>query len=540
MKKRKIKHMKKIKERNILLNKKINVLKTKLANLKLKSDKINVVNHKAFINKKKLIKQISIIISHLNKYQAKLTKNKYAIFEYSLYNEKINEIDANKLYKFICYVESSNASYKIFPYKSNQIFKLNWYTRKQMLYTNKLYWLRDIHLRGLILKHKSTYLLNKRIQKLNKKLKNIKNEIKNLKISFADRYHAHLVTKLAKIRKDIRYKQNQKTLVVKHAVKKKEAIVKINLLRSQYKRIKNKCLNELAINKKNYRDLSIDKNTFIVNKSKILDKYYKQKDNIHFEIIRLKDEYKNFSEFNSQYFAVKLKNVVKYYNNKIIANKVLNNINLEIKKGEFVVILGPSGSGKTTLLNIISGMDNATYGDTIVAGENLIDYTQSQLTTFRRNNIGYVFQQYGLLPNLTVRENIQIGQNLQHTKSRIIPIDTILKSIGLEMQANKYPNELSGGQQQRVSIARSVAKNPNILFGDEPTGAIDEQTSKNIMNLFIDINKKYKTTIIIVTHNSILAELATMVINVLDGKISSIKYNSKPKTVNQLKWSSKK
>ena len=223
----------------------------------------------------------------------------------------------------------------------------------------------------------------------------------------------------------------------------------------------------------------------------------------------------------------------------MLATKVLSNINLKIKKGEFVVILGPSGCGKTTLLNIISGMDNATYGDTIIAGENLIDYNQGKLTTFRRNNIGYVFQQYGLLPNLTVRENIEIGQNLQHQKSRIIPIDEILKSIDLNTQANKYPNELSGGQQQRVSIARSIAKNPNILFGDEPTGAIDEQMSKNILNLFVDINRKYKTTIIIVTHNPILADLATMVINISNGTIKDIKYNSNPKTVAQLNWANK-
>jgi putative ABC transport system ATP-binding protein len=217
-----------------------------------------------------------------------------------------------------------------------------------------------------------------------------------------------------------------------------------------------------------------------------------------------------------------------------LATKVLSNVNLQIKKGEFVVILGPSGSGKTTLLNIISGMDNATFGDTIVAGENLIDYSASKLTLFRRNNIGYVFQQYGLLPNLTVKENIEIGQNLQENKSKIIPIDEILKAIGLETQSRKYPNELSGGQQQRVSIARSVAKNPNILFGDEPTGAIDEEMSKNIMNLFVEINKKYHTTIIIVTHNPILAEIATMVINVANGAISNIKINKNPKSVDQL------
>ena len=266
---------------------------------------------------------------------------------------------------------------------------------------------------------------------------------------------------------------------------------------------------------------------------------YTNEDVIKNEIIRFKDEYKNFSEFDEHEEAVILKNVVKYYNNKVLATKVLSNINLKIKKGEFVVILGPSGCGKTTLLNIISGMDNATYGDTIIAGENLIDYNQGKLTTFRRNNIGYVFQQYGLLPNLTVRENIEIGQNLQHQKSRIIPIDEILKSIDLNTQANKYPNELSGGQQQRVSIARSIAKNPNILFGDEPTGAIDEQMSKNILNLFVDINRKYKTTIIIVTHNPILADLATMVINISNGTIKDIKYNSNPKTVAELNWANK-
>ena len=164
---------------------------------------------------------------------------------------------------------------------------------------------------------------------------------------------------------------------------------------------------------------------------------------------------------------IELRNVVKYYNNKVLATKALYDINLTIEKGEFIIILGQSGSGKTTLLNIISGMDNATYGDVIVAGQNIIDYNAKQLTLFRRKNIGYVFQQYGLLPNLTVIENIQIGQNLQKNKNKRIAISEILESIAISSQKNKYPNELSGGQQQRVSIARSIAKNPNILFGDE-------------------------------------------------------------------------
>lgn len=240
--------------------------------------------------------------------------------------------------------------------------------------------------------------------------------------------------------------------------------------------------------------------------------------------------------FKSNY-VIDLVNVVKYYNNGVLATKVLKNINLKIKSGEFVVILGPSGSGKTTLLNIISGMDNATYGRTIICNNNLINFSTSELTNFRRDNIGYVFQQYGLLPNLTIRENVEIGSNLQTNKNKKIDIDELLKTIGIYDHRNKFPNELSGGQQQRVSIARSIAKNPNIIFGDEPTGAIDEKMSKQVMQLFLDINKKYKTTIVIVTHNPIFASLATTVIKVSDGNISEIIKNSKPKSVEQLKWS---
>lgn len=537
MKIRNLKQMENIKSKNAILTKKIDDLKQELTKLVDKFNKMEVVNHKSFLDKKNLTRWISSINSSLNFYQAKLTKNKYAMFEYSLLNEETNEIDANRLYKFICYIESFNTNKKIFPYKLSFILKLNRYTSKHYVYANKLSWLRDICLRTKILKHKSIYLIKKRIEKLDKKLRNSENEIENLKVSFADRYHAKLVEKLAKAKKDIKYAKDQRELAIKKEAKKKESTKRIKLLHSQYLQIKNGCKQDINNNKKAYKENKIDKNTYSINKSAILDKYYEQKDNINLQIYMLKEEYKNFSQFDSSNLAIKLKNVVKYYNNKVLANKVLSNVNLEINKGEFVVILGPSGSGKTTLLNIISGMDNATYGDTIIAGENLIDYDQSMLTTFRRNNIGYVFQQYGLLPNLTVKENIQIGQNLQHNRSRFISIDEILKSIGLESQANKYPNELSGGQQQRVSIARSIAKNPNILFGDEPTGAIDQQTSKNIMNLFVDINKKYKTTIVIVTHNPILAKLATMVIYVSDGTISKIKYNSKPKTVEELNWS---
>lgn len=240
-------------------------------------------------------------------------------------------------------------------------------------------------------------------------------------------------------------------------------------------------------------------------------------------------------KMNSEY-VIDLKDVTKYYNNGLLATKVLKGVDLQIKYGEFVVILGPSGSGKTTLLNIISGMDTATYGRTIVCNQNLINYDIPKLTEFRRKKIGYVFQQYGLLPNLTIRENVEIGENLQDKKSKKIDIDDLLKTIGIFEHRNKFPSELSGGQQQRVSIARSIAKNPDIIFGDEPTGAIDEEMSKQVMQLFLDVNKTYHTTIIIVTHNPIFADLATMVIKVNGGKIANIIRNKHRKSVNELNW----
>jgi putative ABC transport system ATP-binding protein len=233
-------------------------------------------------------------------------------------------------------------------------------------------------------------------------------------------------------------------------------------------------------------------------------------------------------------YAIDLKNVVKYYSNGAIALKVLKGIDLQINYGEFVVILGPSGSGKTTLLNIISGMDKATYGRTMIAGVDLINKNSSQLTKFRKEKLGYIFQQYGLLPNLTVRENVEIGGNLQKDKSKRMDIDELLRTIGIFEHSSNFPHQLSGGQQQRVSIARSMAKNPTLIFGDEPTGAIDEEMSKHIMQLFVDINKKFKTTVIIVTHNPILAGLATTVIKVNNGKIADVIKNHNPKQVNEL------
>lgn len=239
-------------------------------------------------------------------------------------------------------------------------------------------------------------------------------------------------------------------------------------------------------------------------------------------------------EFKNKDNIIELTDVRKYYSNGFLVTEILKGVDLEIKNGDFVIILGPSGSGKTTLMNIISGLDRASSGVVNVAGKNLICFNDSELTKFRRDNVGYVFQQYGLLPNLTVKENIEIGQQLQSDKSKRKPIEDIVKSVGLLDHINKFPHQLSGGQQQRVSIARAFAKNPTILFGDEPTGAIDEEMSKMVLKEFVNINKEYKTTIIIVTHNPIFADLGSLVIKIKDGNIHQCIRNEYPKSVDEL------
>lgn len=238
--------------------------------------------------------------------------------------------------------------------------------------------------------------------------------------------------------------------------------------------------------------------------------------------------------FNNPENIIEFSNVVKYYTNGYIVTQILKGVNLEIKKGDFVIILGPSGSGKTTLMNIISGLDRASDGVTNVCGTNLINLNDNELTKFRKENIGYVFQQYGLLPNLTVKENVEIGANLQTDKSKKLDVDEILQSVDMLQHKDKFPHQLSGGQQQRVSIARAFAKNPTILFGDEPTGAIDEEMSKMVINEFININKKFGTTVIIVTHNRIFEDLATLLIKIRDGNIVSLTRNDNPKSVDEL------
>jgi len=215
-------------------------------------------------------------------------------------------------------------------------------------------------------------------------------------------------------------------------------------------------------------------------------------------------------------------NINKIYTSKRLIFHALKNANVSFKKGSFNVILGPSGSGKTTLLNMISGLDRATYGDIIINDINISCLTNRQVTQFRRKYIGFVFQSYNLLPSLNVSDNIDVGRSLQVKKKERRNIDELLQEIELGGSDKKRVYELSGGQQQRVSIARALSKSPSILIGDEPTGALDQNTSLKVMRLFQEINREKETTIIIVTHNPNIARLADQVIYVKDGRIDKI------------------
>lgn len=233
---------------------------------------------------------------------------------------------------------------------------------------------------------------------------------------------------------------------------------------------------------------------------------------------------------------IELFDVKKSYLTGDLEYEVLKGIDLKIKKGTFVVILGPSGSGKTTLLNIISGLDKANQGDVFVSGYNLSLLKDSHLTKFRRDNVGFIFQQYNLLTNLTARENAEVGENLAKTKNKALGIDEIFKVIEMDEHMNKFPSQLSGGQQQRVSIGRALAKNPKILFCDEPTGALDEEMGRKVLEILLDVNKAFKTSIIMVTHNPNFQYVADIVINVKNGGITSVKHNPSPKKPSEINW----
>lgn len=228
-----------------------------------------------------------------------------------------------------------------------------------------------------------------------------------------------------------------------------------------------------------------------------------------------------------------VKNLVKEYgtdNNKVIAN---DNISFEIDEGEFVVILGPSGAGKSTLLNIIGGMDSATSGSINVFGKEIVGQNDKELTKYRREDIGFVFQFYNLIPNLTVLENVELaGQIVKQSK----PAEDILKQVGLEHRMNNFPSQISGGEQQRVAIARAIAKNPQLLLCDEPTGALDYKTGKNILNILKEYCKNEKRTVIIITHNSSIAQAADKVIKIYDAKVKKVFVNQSPKNIDEIEW----
>ena len=198
--------------------------------------------------------------------------------------------------------------------------------------------------------------------------------------------------------------------------------------------------------------------------------------------------------------------------------RALEDVNISIKKGEFIVILGPSGSGKTTLLNVISGLDRATEGKVVVKDINLSALSNSKMTYFRRDHVGFVFQSYNLLSELNAKDNAKIGGQLQKDGNRRLDIDELFERVGLEGKQKSLVTQLSGGQMQRVSIVRALAKNPDIIFADEPTGALDSKTSEQVLDLFKEINEKYGTTIVFVTHDEGVAKLADRIIYVKDGK----------------------
>lgn len=213
--------------------------------------------------------------------------------------------------------------------------------------------------------------------------------------------------------------------------------------------------------------------------------------------------------------------------------EVLKGIDIEIEKGEFCVLLGPSGSGKSTLLNIIGGIDAADEGYISINGEKTADMNEKALTLYRRKHLGYIFQMYNLIPNLNIKENIEVGAYLSDNP---LDVDDLLKTLGLYEHRHKLPNQLSGGQQQRTAIGRAIVKNPDILLCDEPTGALDYNTSKEILQLIEDVNKKYGNTIIMVTHNDAIKQMADRVVKLRDGMIRKNYLNETKLTAEELDW----
>ena len=230
---------------------------------------------------------------------------------------------------------------------------------------------------------------------------------------------------------------------------------------------------------------------------------------------------------------IEVKNLSKIYGTGELEVKALDDVSFDIDQGEFVIILWASGAGKSTLLNILGGMDNSTKGDYIIADKNVAKYNEKELGNFRRDDIGFVFQFYNLLNNLTALENVEIAASIVKN-----PLDSneLLNDVGLGKRKNNFPPQLSGGEQQRVSIARAIVKNPKLLLCDEPTGALDSKTGESIIKLLYSISIKYKTTVVIVTHNATLAKIGTRLIRIADGKIIENKTQPRLENLDNIKW----
>ena len=230
---------------------------------------------------------------------------------------------------------------------------------------------------------------------------------------------------------------------------------------------------------------------------------------------------------------VELTDVRKIYQMGEVQIKAVDGINFSIEKGEFVVIVGPSGAGKTTVLNILGGMDSATSGQVIVDGVDIAGLKGKALTKYRREDIGFVFQFYNLVQNLTALENVELSLQICRND---LDAETVLKEVGLDDRKDNFPSQLSGGEQQRVSIARALAKNPKLLLCDEPTGALDYQTGKAILQLLQDTGRKTGMTVIIITHNSALTSMADRVVRVKNGTVSSVELNPNPQDIAEIEW----
>lgn len=229
---------------------------------------------------------------------------------------------------------------------------------------------------------------------------------------------------------------------------------------------------------------------------------------------------------------IEVSQIIKSYGNSSNRTEALKGVSLKIADGDFIVILGASGSGKTTLLNVISGLERPDSGSVLYGTSDITKLSDGELTQFRKDNIGFIFQQYYLLPNMTVEKNVRMGVDLADNRE----YREIINAVGLEAKAKKYPSELSGGEQQRVSIARALAKKPKVLFLDEPTGALDEQTGRQVLDYVCKLHREYGFTVVMITHNQNIAEMANTVVKMNSGSISEVYRSEKQKTAYEIGW----